>query len=157
MKREILSMTQTHLFISVVPSLFPKKPKGLFKAHGIHSANKPDMGSALPSIQLLSIDKPQNSPKEVEGQPDGKPSWYIFFKDSFFFFWCGPFLKSLFVTILLLFCALVFWPRGTWDLSSLTRVWTCTHYISRWSLNHWTTREASLFCEVIDTEMIWTR
>ena len=37
-------------------------------------------------------------------------------------FWCGPFLNSIeFVTILLLFCVLVFWLRGMWDLSSLTR------------------------------------
>ena len=38
----------------------------------------------------------------------------------FFFFWCGPFFKSLlnFFTILLLLYALVFWPQGMWDLSS---------------------------------------
>ena len=28
-----------------------------------------------------------------------------------------------------------------WDLSSLTRDWTCTPWIGRWSLNHWTIRE----------------
>ena len=74
MKREILSMTQTHLRISLVPPLLPKEPEGLFKAHGLHSVNKPDVGSTLPSIQLWLIDKPQNSPKEVEAQPDGKSS-----------------------------------------------------------------------------------
>ena len=45
-----------------------------------------------------------------------------------------------FVTILLLFC-FASWPRGTWDLSSLTRGGTCTPCIGRRSLNHWTTRE----------------
>ena len=33
-------------------------------------------------------------------------------------FWCGPFLKSLFVTILLLFYVFGFWPWGMRDLSS---------------------------------------
>ena len=46
-----------------------------------------------------------------------------------------------FVTILLLFCVLFFWPQGMWDLSSPTRDRTCTPCIGRWSLNHWTTRE----------------
>ena len=31
-----------------------------------------------------------------------------------------------FVTILLLFHVLVSWPRGMWDSSSQTKVWTCT-------------------------------
>ena len=39
-----------------------------------------------------------------------------------------------FVTTLLL----GLWPRGIWDLSSLTRGRTC---MGRQSLNHWTTRE----------------
>ena len=46
-----------------------------------------------------------------------------------------------FVTILLLFYVLVFWPRGMWDLSSTTRDRTRTPCIGRRSLNHWTTRE----------------
>ena len=33
-----------------------------------------------------------------------------------------------FVTVLLLFYALVFWPRGMWDLSFLTRDRTLTPY-----------------------------
>ena len=41
-----------------------------------------------------------------------------------------------FVTILLLFYVLVFWPRGMWDLSSPTRDGTCTLCIGRQSLNH---------------------
>ena len=48
-------------------------------------------------------------------------------KDKFLFFnifWCGPFLKSLFefVTILLLFYVLVFWPQGTWILAPQPRI-----------------------------------
>ena len=46
-----------------------------------------------------------------------------------------------FVTILLLFYVLVFWPQGMWDLSSLTRNWTRTPFIGRRSLNHWSARE----------------
>ena len=56
---------------------------------------------------------------------------------------CGPLLKSFieFVTILLLFYVLVFWPWGMWDLNSLTRDPTRTPCIGRRSLNHWTARE----------------
>ena len=36
---------------------------------------------------------------------------------------------------------LVFWPRGMWDLSSLTRDQTRTPCVGRQSLNHWTVRE----------------
>ena len=46
-----------------------------------------------------------------------------------------------FVTILLLFYVLVFWPRGMWDRSSPTRHRTCTPCIGRQSLNHWTPRD----------------
>ena len=34
-----------------------------------------------------------------------------------------------------------FWPRGMWDLRSLTGDWNCTTFIERQILNHWTTRE----------------
>ena len=44
-----------------------------------------------------------------------------------------------FVTTLLLFYVLVFWPRGLQDLSSLTRDRTYTSCIR--SLNHWTSGE----------------
>ena len=73
--------------------------------------------------------------------------YMVTMKFFFFFplkiFWCGPILKSLlnFVTTLLLFYILVFWPQGIWDLSSLTRDRTCTPCIGRRSLNHWTARE----------------
>ena len=50
-----------------------------------------------------------------------------------------------FVTVLLLFYVLVFWPQGTWDLSSTTRDSICTPCIGRWSFNHWTTREVSSY------------
>ena len=51
-----------------------------------------------------------------------------------------------FVTILLLFYVLVYWPRGMWHLSSLFRDQTCTPCIGRQSFNHWTTREAPTQC-----------
>ena len=46
-----------------------------------------------------------------------------------------------FVTIVLLFYVLGFWPWGMQDLSSPTRDQTGTCSVGRWSLNHWTTRE----------------
>ena len=46
-----------------------------------------------------------------------------------------------FITILLLFYVLFFWPRGTWDPSSPTRNQAPTPATGRWSLNHWATRE----------------
>ena len=62
------------------------------------------------------------------------PGWLIFFL---------PFLSLLnFVAILLLCYVLCFWPKGMWDLSSLTRDQTCTPCAGRQSLNRWTTREA---------------
>ena len=50
-----------------------------------------------------------------------------------------------FVTLLLLFYVLVFWPRGIWDLSSPTRDRTHTPCIGRQSLNQWTAREVSRY------------
>ena len=49
-----------------------------------------------------------------------------------------------FVTTLFLFYALVFWPQGMWDLSSLTRDQTLISYIGRLSLNHSTAREVPI-------------
>ena len=46
-----------------------------------------------------------------------------------------------FVTILLLFYTLFFWPPGMWDLSSPRRDGTCTPCTGKQSLNPWTTRE----------------
>ena len=45
---------------------------------------------------------------------------------------------------MLLFYVLVFWPRGMWDLSSLTRDRTCSPCTGRQSLNRWATREVPL-------------
>ena len=66
---------------------------------------------------------------------------HTFFKNCFL---CGPFFKKsllTFVTILLLFYVLVFWPWSMWDLSSWTRDLTRILCMGKWSLNHWTTRE----------------
>ena len=38
-----------------------------------------------------------------------------------------------------------FWLHSMWDLCSLTRDWTCTPCIGRWSLNHQTTTEDPSF------------
>ena len=45
-----------------------------------------------------------------------------------FFFWCGPFLKSLLNLLQYCFCfhVLVVWLQGVWHLSSPTRARTCT-------------------------------
>lgn len=72
---------------------------------------------------------------------------YITFLKSFFFFffYCGPFLWFLLNLLqYCLFCVLVFWPQGLWHLSSPARDRTCTPYIGRWILNHWTTREVPI-------------
>ena len=49
-----------------------------------------------------------------------------------------------FVTLLLLFYVLVFWPWGMRDPSSPTRDRTCTPCTGRWSLNHWTARKSPI-------------
>ena len=65
----------------------------------------------------------------------------FFFFLRFFLMWTIFKVFIEFVTILLLFYVLVFWPRGMWDLSSPTRNRTRTPFIGRRSLNHWTPRE----------------
>ena len=50
----------------------------------------------------------------------------------------GSFFKVFFFFFLMW---MIFWLRGTWDLSSLTRDWTHTPCIVRGSLNHRTARE----------------
>lgn len=64
-----------------------------------------------------------------------------------FFCCCGPFLKSLlnFITMLLLFYVLCFWPWGIWDCNSPTRDWICSPWIGTQSLNHRTNRQAPCF------------
>ena len=66
----------------------------------------------------------------------------LFFKDIFIQSIFKDFIE--FVTRLLPFDVLVFWPQDTWDLSSLARDLTHTHYIGRQSLNYWTAREVPL-------------
>ena len=66
----------------------------------------------------------------------------FFFKFFFLLMWTIFKVFIEFVTILLLFYVLVFWLRGMWDLSSLTRDSTHTPWIGMRSLNPWTTREA---------------
>ena len=68
---------------------------------------------------------------------------HLFVVLRLFFIWTIFKVCTKFVTTLLLFYILVFWPLGMWDLSSPARDWTCSPYIGRWSLNHWTTREVS--------------
>ena len=67
----------------------------------------------------------------------------LFFSKDFFFFDVDQFSKSLYWIYYnkycfgFMFCFVLFWPQGMWDLSSPTRNWTCTPCIWRWSLNHW--------------------
>ena len=58
-----------------------------------------------------------------------------FFLNSIFSMWTIFKVFIEFVIILLLFYVLVFWPRGMWDLSSLTRDQTHAPGIGRRSLN----------------------
>ena len=61
-----------------------------------------------------------------------EPPFFIFiFLRFFFLMWTNFKVFIEFVTILLLFYVLVFWPRGMWDLSSQTRDQTCTPYNGR--------------------------
>ena len=83
------SDTPTHFPSSI--SVTTKSQRDFFKAHGPHPMNKVDVSSPLSSIRLMSIDKPQNSPKELGGQPDGKISWVFFvfvFLINLFIFGC---------------------------------------------------------------------
>ena len=73
----------------------------------------------------------------------------VFLLDYFWsFYWiCNNIVSFFFFLNVFVFC-----PWGMWDLSFLTRDWTCTSCIERQNLNHWTTREVlpSLFkkCQV---------
>ena len=62
----------------------------------------------------------------------------------FFFFSVDRFLKSFeFLTILLLFYVLIFWPHGMWDLSSPSDVEPTPPALR--SPNYWTTWEVPTF------------
>ena len=67
--------------------------------------------------------------------------YYFFLRFSFFLMWTifEVFIQR--VTILFLFPVLLFWLRGVWSLSSLTRDGICTPCVGRQSPKHWTTRE----------------
>ena len=67
-------------------------------------------------------------------------SWNNVFKDLFLLFF---FFKSLLNLLQHCFCFILFLCLSmAWgNLSSLTRDWTHTSCIERWSLKHWTTRE----------------
>ena len=70
---------------------------------------------------------------------------YVHYILKFFLMW--TIFKVLLLNLLqYCFCCLcsIFWLWVTWNLSSLTRDWTCTSCIGRQSLNHWTTKEVSL-------------
>ena len=83
----------------------------------------------------------------------GLPIFLIFSENQLLvslisFFLCGPFLQSLLNLLqYCLFYVLAFWPQGIWDLSSLTRDWTCTPCTGRRRFNHWTTREVPSFID----------
>ena len=64
----------------------------------------------------------------------------VYFQD-FFLMWTIFKVFIEFVTILFLVCALVFWLRGTWDLSPPNRDESHIPHIGRWSLNHCAARE----------------
>ena len=66
--------------------------------------------------------------------------WIEFFC-FFFFVWIILKVFIEFVTILLLFHVLVFWPEGMWDLRCPTRNQTHTPGIGRQSLSRWTSAE----------------
>ena len=57
-------------------------------------------------------------------------NWWVYFFPFFFrFFWCGPFIKSLLNLLrhcFSFFYVLVFWLRGMWEFSSMTRDGTAT-------------------------------
>ena len=79
--------------------------------------------------------------KESEEDKGWKEDAVFFLEFFFFLMWTIFKVFIEFVTILLLFYVLVFWPQGMWDLSSPARDRTRTPCTGRRSLNHWTARE----------------
>ena len=76
---------------------------------------------------------------------------------SFFLMWTVFKIFIEFVIILLLFYVLVFWARGMWDWSSLTRNQTCTPCIGWQNFNHWATREVPLWVLFIVSAHVHTQ
>ena len=60
-----------------------------------------------------------------------------------------------FVTVLLLFHVLFFWPWSMQDLSSLARDQIHISCIGSWSLNHWTTREVPSISSFVGKKYCW--
>ena len=69
----------------------------------------------------MSIEQKEFQRKVTLGQRN--TGLFFFF---FFLMWIIFKIFIAFVTIVFLFCVLVCWPQGTWELSSLTRDQTCT-------------------------------
>ena len=72
---------------------------------------------------------------------------YLALKIFFFFFGVDHFYSLYWISynIASVCYVCIFWPQGTWDLSFLTRDWTLSPCIGRWSLNHWTAREVPIY------------
>ena len=95
-------------------------------------------GLIIPALLKLSVAK-DTFANTIKMNSWGKMIWETncFLKKNFF--WCGPFLKSLFE--LLLFYVLVFWPQGMWILAPQPRIKPAPSANGRRSLNPWITRE----------------
>ena len=66
--------------------------------------------------------------------------------------WCD---LAAAVAVLLLFCVLVFWPQGVWNLSTPTRDWTCNSCTGKRSLNHLIAREVPKLILNLDLKQQW--
>ena len=95
-------------------------------------------------VQALSYSLPILSPTNVLSIMFFFFFPFLFFK--IFLMWTIFKVFIDFVTILPLFYVLFFWPRGIWDLSSLTRDQTRTPSTARRSPNHWTAKEVPSLC-----------
>ena len=73
-------------------------------------------------------------------------SWATIQRSNSFFFLRLKKIFIEFVTVLLLFYVLDFWPWGMWDLRSLTRDWIS---IGRQNLNHWNTRKVPRLDDIL--------
>ena len=100
-------------------------------------------------LQYSCLENPQGQRSLVGYSPWGHKEadmtkWLsTAYKGKFYHFFKVWIISKVFIEFVtsLLFHISVFWPWGVWNLSSLTRGWTCIPCIWRWNLNHWTTRE----------------
>ena len=74
-------------------------------------------------------------------KPQYSKIYLIFHFLKIFLKWAIFKVFTEFITKLLLFSVLVFWPQGMWDLSSLTKDGAHTPCIRRWSISYWTAGE----------------